>query len=178
MLAIKTIDKLPDGCYDNCICCHDGWCYAIHTGDGTNFDYQAAQQIRPYNCPLELIRKNPLKSTINVPSRGDAIVPSFVIDGKRIYIRYGEDGGKEREGTIELRRDIKDIHLHNALYSMVKIIVKQDPNANKGTHYLRGMAFYSDDVPPGYDIVFNTSKPKGTEIYGTSPDISVFKPIK
>lgn len=55
MLLIKTIDRLPSGCYDDCICCHDGWCRAIHTGDGTGFDYQAAQDIRPYNCPLEIV---------------------------------------------------------------------------------------------------------------------------
>lgn len=55
MVGIKTIDKIPEGCNDGCICCHDGWCYAIHTGDGTGFDYQAAQMIRPYNCPLVLI---------------------------------------------------------------------------------------------------------------------------
>lgn len=54
MLVIKTIHRLPSGCYDDCICCHDGWCRAICTGDGNGFDYQAAQDIRPYNCPLEI----------------------------------------------------------------------------------------------------------------------------
>jgi len=55
MIAIKTIDRIPDGCNDNCICNHDGWCYAIHTNNGEGFDYQAAQDIRPHNCPLSSI---------------------------------------------------------------------------------------------------------------------------
>jgi len=65
MVGIKTIDKIPESCNDGCICCHDGWCYAIHTGDGTGFDYQAAQMIRPYNCPLVLIpdQKTPVMRT-------------------------------------------------------------------------------------------------------------------
>lgn len=57
MIAITTIDTIPEGCNDNCICCHDGWCYAIHTGNGDGFDYQEAQQIRPYNCPLVKIKE-------------------------------------------------------------------------------------------------------------------------
>ena len=103
------------------------------------------------------------------------------IDGKRIMIRYAEEGGKDRDGTIELRRGVEDLDLHNALYAQVRIAVKQDPKAEDGSHYLKGMALYSADeskMPPGVDIIFNTNKPKGTDIFGETSDSSVLKPIK
>ena len=65
MIAIVTIDEIPKNCNDNCICNHDGWCYAIHTGDGTSFDYQEAQNVRPLNCPLVEFSKIPRKSYSN-----------------------------------------------------------------------------------------------------------------
>lgn len=102
------------------------------------------------------------------------------IDGKRIMVRYAEEGGKERDGTIELRRGVEDLDLHNALYAQVRVSVKQDPNG-EGTHYLKGMAIYSPDqskMPPGIDIIVNSNKPKGTAIFGETTDTSVFKPIK
>lgn len=102
------------------------------------------------------------------------------VNGSRIMVRYGEEGGKERDGTIELRRDVDDISLGKALYAQVRIAAKEDPNATEPTHYLKGMALYGDDkdFPPGVDIIFNTKKPKGTDIWGSSTDTSVLKPIK
>ena len=101
------------------------------------------------------------------------------IDGSRIMIRYGQEG-KDRDGTIELRRGVEDLDLHNALYAQVRISVKQDPDG-EGTHYLKGMALYSPDqdkMPKGVDIIFNTNKPEGTPIFGETTDTSVLKPIK
>lgn len=103
------------------------------------------------------------------------------IDGKRILVRYADEGGKERDGTIELRRGVEDLDLHNALYAQVRIAVKEDPKAEDGTHYLKGMALYSpeqDKMPPGVDIIFNCNKPKGTPMFGETTDTSVLKPIK
>lgn len=103
------------------------------------------------------------------------------IDGSRVMVRYSEDGGADRDGTIELRRGVEDLDLNNALYAQVRISVRQDPNDENGTHYLKGVALYSPDqdkMPPGVDVIFNTKKPKGTEEFGESSDTSVFKPIK
>ena len=103
------------------------------------------------------------------------------IDGKRVMVRYSEDGGKERDGTIELRRGVEDLDLHNALYAQVRIAVKEDPESEDGSHYLKGMALYSPDqdkMPKGVDIIFNTNKPRGTDVFGASSDTSVLKPIK
>lgn len=79
------------------------------------------------------------------------------LDSSRIKIRYNEDGGLEKDGTIEIRRNVDDLSLGNSLYAQVRIAVD-------GTHYLKGMAIYSDgsDMPDGVDVIFNTNKHKGT----------------
>lgn len=102
------------------------------------------------------------------------------IDGKRVMIRYAEDGGSDRDGTIELRRGVEDLDLHNALYAQVRVSVKPNQDS-EGTHYMKGMALYSPDesqMPPGVDVIYNTKKPRGTDIFGDSSDTSVLKPIK
>lgn len=77
------------------------------------------------------------------------------MDSKRLQIRYAEDGGIQKDGVIELRRGVDDLSLGDAHYAQVRILVD-------GTHYLKGMAVYSDDLPDGVDVVFNTNKKKGT----------------
>ena len=47
------------------------------------------------------------------------------------------------------------MNLGKSHYAQVRIMVD-------GTHYLKGMAMYSDDLPDGVDIVFNTNKKTGT----------------
>ena len=92
------------------------------------------------------------------------------VDSKRIQIKYAEEGGVDRDGVIELRRGVPDLSLGNANYAQVRILVD-------GTHYLKGMAVYSDDLPEGVDIRFNTNKSKGTPMLGPK-DNTVLKPIK
>lgn len=87
------------------------------------------------------------------------------LDSKRLQIRYNEEGGLEKDGVIELRRGVDDLSLGESRYSQVRIMVD-------GKHYLKGMAVYSDDMPDGVDVVFNTNKTKGT------PMEKVLKPIK
>lgn len=91
--------------------------------------------------------------------------PPVSVDSSRIYIRYGDQGGKDRDGTIELRRNVPDLTMGNASYAQTRIAVDN-------AYYLKGMAFYKDDIPDGYDIVYNTNKPTGT------PAEKVFKPFK
>lgn len=94
-----------------------------------------------------------------------AIEPPKSLDSKRVLIRYAEDGGLQKDGTIELRRNVPDISLGDAAYAQVRIAVD-------GKSYLKGMALYKDDIPDGYDVVFNTNKHTGT------PPDKVFKPLK
>ena len=100
----------------------------------------------------------------------DSIKNPISISSKRIKINYKEDGGIDKDGVIELRRGVDDISLGNARYAQVRIAVD-------GTHYLKGMAMYSDNMPDGVDIIFNTNKSKGTPMLGDK-DNSVLKPMK
>jgi DNA-binding NarL/FixJ family response regulator len=92
------------------------------------------------------------------------------MDSSRLMVRYMEDGGIDKDGVIELRRGVKDLSLGESRYSQVRILVD-------GTHYLKGMAVYSDDMPDGVDVVFNTNKKKGVPALGPK-DNTVLKPIK
>lgn len=87
------------------------------------------------------------------------------ISSDRVSIRYGDEGGLSKDGVIEIRRGVADLDLGNSHYAQVRIMVD-------GTHYLKGMAMYSDDIPDGVDIVFNTNKQSGT------PKTDVMKKIK
>ena len=87
------------------------------------------------------------------------------LSSKRLKIRYAEDGGVDKDGVIELRRGVKDISLGDSHYAQVRIMVD-------GTHYLKGMAVYSDNMPDGVDVIFNTNKHSGT------PTKDVLKKIK
>lgn len=89
------------------------------------------------------------------------INPPISINGKRVYIRYAEDGGLQRDGTIEVRRGVDDLSLENSHYAQVRIAVD-------GKFYMKGMCTYSGDIPDGYDVVYNTNKKLGTppsEVY-------------
>lgn len=108
----------------------------------------------------------------------EKLEPPRPVDASRIAVRFAEEGGLDRDGTIEIRRGVADLDLHNALYAQVRIATKADPNSDVPTHYLKGMALYSDDLPDGVDIRFNSNKPVGTDLFGKSTDTSVFKPIK
>lgn len=87
------------------------------------------------------------------------------LDSKRLAIRYGDEGGAEKDGMIELRRGVEDISLGNSHYAQIRMLVDD-------THYLKGMATYSDNLPDGVDVLFNTNKKSGT------PVKEVLKPIK
>lgn len=94
------------------------------------------------------------------------------IDHNRVYIRYGDQGGKDRDGVIEIRRGVEDLSLGPSQYAQVRIGVDD-------THYLKGMAIYSDDIPDGFDIVYNTNKHTGTPMMDSDPDAKqVLKTMK
>ena len=96
--------------------------------------------------------------------------PPSSLDSSRVTVRYGDEGGKDKDGVIEIRRGVKDLDLGRSHYAQVRIMVDN-------SHYLKGMAVYSDDIPEGKDIVFNTNKESATPMMG-SKDNTVLKPIK
>ncbi len=87
------------------------------------------------------------------------------LDSKRLQIRYAEEGGLQKDGVIELRRGVPDLDLGGSHYSQVRIMVD-------GKKYLKGMAVYSDNMPDGVDVIFNTNKSKSV------PKMDVLKDIK
>lgn len=93
------------------------------------------------------------------------VLPPVSIDSKRVYVRYAEDGGTAKDGVIELRRGVDDISLGKARYAQVRIAVDDK-------YYMKGMAMYSDDIPDGYDIIYNSNKHKG------APPEKIYKEIK
>lgn len=90
---------------------------------------------------------------------GDSFKKAFEypssMDSSRLKIRYAEEGGIDKDGVIEIRRGVQDLSLGDSHYAQVRIMVD-------GTHYLKGMAVYSDDLPDGVDVLFNTNKKVGT----------------
>lgn len=95
--------------------------------------------------------------------------PPKSLDSKRVSIKYAEDGGTDKDGVIELRRGVPDIDLGKAKYAQVRIAVD-------GTHYIKGMAIHSDNLPEGTDIVFNTNKSKAVPMLGPKNN-TVLKPM-
>lgn len=101
-----------------------------------------------------------LPTDIYSEDNGDVLrkVESYVsVDPKRVGVRYAEDGGADRDGTIELRRGVEDISMGNNHYAQVRILIDD-------THYAKGMAVYSDNMPDGVDILINSNKHRGTPL--------------
>lgn len=100
---------------------------------------------------------------------GETYDPKWVypksMDSNRLQIRYAEEGGVDKDGVVEIRRGVEDLSLGTSHYAQVRILVD-------GTHYIKGMAVYSDDLPKGVDVLFNTNKKQGT------PMKDVLKKIK
>lgn len=90
------------------------------------------------------------------PDQGKTwFVPEYPqsLDSKRVMVRYAEEGGRDKDGVIELRRGVEDISLGGSQYAQVRIMVDD-------TKYMKGMAIYGDDkdFPKGVDVIYNTNK--------------------
>lgn len=93
------------------------------------------------------------------------IQPPMSISSKRVAVKYAEEGGSDADGVIYVRPGVKDISIGNSRYAQVRISVD-------GTHFLKGMAVYKDDLPAGVDLMFNTNKSS------TGNKLDAMKPIK
>lgn len=87
------------------------------------------------------------------------------IDSSRLKVAFDEDGGTAQDGVIYVRRGVKDLDMGKNAYAQVRIAID-------GTHYLKGMAVMTDDLPAGVDLVFNTNKSKSVGKLGA------LKPLK
>ena len=92
------------------------------------------------------------------------------MDSKRLMVRYADDVGPDgargidKDGVIELRRGVADLSLGERRYAQVRILVDDKK-------YLKGMAVYSDDMPDGVDVIFNTNKKKNVAKMDVLKDI-------
>lgn len=79
------------------------------------------------------------------------------IDSSRVKVLLGDEIGPDgepgiaKDGLIQLRRGVPDLSLGESRYSQVRILVD-------GDKYLKGMAVYSDNMPDGVDVLFNSNK--------------------
>jgi len=88
----------------------------------------------------------------------ERLEPIRSVSSKKVHVRYAEEGGTDKDGVIELRRGVEELSLGSKRYAQVRIGVDDK-------HFLKGMAIYSDDIPKGADIVFNTNKSKGEKVF-------------
>lgn len=75
----------------------------------------------------------------------------IAINPKRVAVVYGPDGGTKADGIMYIRPGKDDISIGGSKYAQVRVAIGPD-------HYLKGMAIYKDDLPPGVDIRFFTNK--------------------
>ena len=150
--------------------------YVVYSGgipQATNPGQQTTQKVlcppgTPHKDIYNYDRVHSLKEYISRDG-GETYEKKFYypesLDSKRLKIRYNEEGGIDKDGIVEIRRGVDDLSLGESRYSQVRILVDK-------THYIKGMAVYSDDMPDGVDVIFNTNKKKGT------PMTEVLKEIK
>ena len=146
------------------VLCPPGTPYKIKTvttSDGKT------REIKVSNAVYDYDKINSVKDYISYDG-GETFKKGFVypesLDSKRLKIRYAEEGGLQKDGVVELRRGVDDLSLGNAHYAQVRIMVD-------GKKYIKGMAVYSDDMPDGVDVIFNTNKKKGTPMGKVLKDV-------
>lgn len=89
------------------------------------------------------------------------------IDSKRVAVAYDAT----KDGLVEIRRGVDDISMGDNKYAQVRIAVD-------GTHYIKGMAVYSDNLPAGVDIRVNSNKKPGTPLISDDSENCCLKPMK
>ncbi len=94
------------------------------------------------------------------------LLPPISVNSKRVEVVYAEDGGSSLDGVVYVRPGKDDISLGGARYAQVRIMVD-------GTHYIKGMAIYKNDLPDGVDLMVNTNKTKSS----TTNKLDVLKPL-
>lgn len=118
------------------------------------YDYANVHSLREYKARIDEDGNEIYVKGFEYPSS---------MDSARLMVRYRDDvapdghTGVEKDGTIEIRRGVTDLDLGESHYAQVRIMVD-------GDKYLKGMALYSDDIPDGVDVIFNTNKMPGDKV--------------
>jgi hypothetical protein len=123
--------------------------YKIMAKPGMSFG-DAAKQLRAGE--LGSIKKYPIKNGREI----EEILPPIPVSLSKVAVTYGSEGGAEADGVMYIRPGVAGLDMGSSSYAQVRVQVGPD-------HYLKGMAVYSDNLPAGKDIVFNTNKEKTSE---------------
>jgi predicted transcriptional regulator len=135
------------------------------TGKDTNMKILAAPGI-PYKevNAHKYDAKSPAMYFVKDSVNAYGYQPINSIARNKVMVRYAEDGGALKDGTLELRRGLIELDMGKARYAQVRVGVE-------GNMFMKGMAIYGDDMPSGIDIIYNSNKARGAE------DSKVFKPF-
>lgn len=129
----------------------------VGTGKKTNMKVLATPETPYKDVYQQLDKIHQIKDFTDSDGTSFAAIETpMPVSIKRVGIRYAEEGGSDMDGVIQVRRGVDDVSLRNSKYAQVRIAVGEDGKG--GTHYLKGMAVYSDDLPKGVDLMFNTNK--------------------
>ena len=145
--------------------------YDIYVPQVTNSNNKTTVKVLTKDPTLESVvsHRSEIKPPLTFSDDGgltfQGLKPIKNVSWDRVGIKYGDKGGVDRDGIVQIRRGVKDLDLGANHYAQVRIKVG-------GTHFVKGLAMYSDDMPDGVDILFNTNKPSGT------PKDKVFKKLK
>lgn len=92
------------------------------------------------------------------------------ISRDRVQVRFGEEGGSDKDGTIEIRPGVEDLDLLGTKYAQVRIAIDDKM-------YMKGMAIYGDpkDFAPGCDVIYNVNRPKGSPDLAEGTKEGIFK---
>lgn len=151
------------------------WGYETHTG------IKIPQLNNPHETELAILtrpdtewadaarNKFKVKQIVNFSDDGGrsffGLHPPISVNSKRVEIMYKGEGGEDADGVIYIRPGVEDLSIGNSSYAQVRVLVDD-------THYLKGMAVYSDDIPEGKDLVFNTVKDRDPDPHKAMKPIS------
>lgn len=140
----------------------------VGTGEYTNYKVLVKPGVSKHDVfmnrdNVQLIRQKTEDGGRSWEKNG--LQPPLNIDAKRVGINYKEDGGADADGVIYVRPGVQDVSIGKGNYAQVRIAVN-------GTHYLKGMAVYKNDLPDGVDLMFNTNKSN------TGDKFDAMKPMK
>lgn len=122
------------------------------------YNFDNVSQVDDYRARTDAEGNTVIKKAFEYPAS---------LDSSRLQITYAEDhpdGHITEDGLVEIRRGVKDLDLQGSHYAQVRILVD-----NK--YYVKGMAVYSDDLPDGVDVRFNTNKHKAGGMEGALKEI-------
>lgn len=97
------------------------------------------------------------------------------ISRDRVFVRFGEEGGSDKDGVIELRPGVEDLDLLGTKYAQVRIGIDDKM-------YMKGMAVYGDPkefekLGPGVDVIYNVNREKGSPDLAEGARDGIFKPM-